>query len=115
MTGFSVKPLDETTWPDFARLVERHNGVWGGCWCMAFHAEGVGRTKTVAPPTAAATSKVPLSGRTMTRTPIIPARVASPRRHRTVSPRRKIAVSIIKSGAVKLIAVESVSGRRVVA
>ncbi|MEN3268170.1 MAG: hypothetical protein V7646_5064 [Pseudonocardia sp.] len=21
---------------------ERHNGVWGGCWCMAFHAEGVG-------------------------------------------------------------------------
>ena len=48
MTGFSVKPLDETTWPDFARLVERHNGVWGGCWCMAFHAEGVGRTKTAA-------------------------------------------------------------------
>ena len=42
MTGFSVKPLNETTWPDFARLVERHNGVWGGCWCMAFHPEGVG-------------------------------------------------------------------------
>jgi len=35
MTGFSVKPLSETTWPDFARLVERHNGVWGGCWCMS--------------------------------------------------------------------------------
>ncbi len=46
MTGFSVKSLNETTWPDFARLVERHNGVWGGCWCMAFHPEGVGRTKT---------------------------------------------------------------------
>ncbi|MFI4974477.1 MAG: GNAT family N-acetyltransferase [Caulobacterales bacterium] len=46
MTGFGVKPLDVTTWPDFARLVERHNGVWGGCWCMAFHAEGVGRTRT---------------------------------------------------------------------
>ncbi len=46
MTGFSVKPLDATTWPDFARLVERHNGVWGGCWCMAFHPAGVGRTKT---------------------------------------------------------------------
>ena len=43
-----VRPLDETTWPDFARLVERHNGVWGGCWCMGFHAEGVGRTKTAA-------------------------------------------------------------------
>ena len=46
MTRFSVKPLDETTWPDFARLVERHNGVWGGCWCMSFHPEGVGRGKT---------------------------------------------------------------------
>ncbi len=41
-----VRELDATTWPDFASLVERHNGVWGGCWCMAFHAEGVGRTKT---------------------------------------------------------------------
>src|SRR3954464_12774130 len=40
-----ARRLDESTWPDFAQLVERHNGVWGGCWCMAFHAEGVGRTK----------------------------------------------------------------------
>jgi GNAT superfamily N-acetyltransferase len=48
MAKFIVKSLDKTTWPDFARLVERHNGVWGGCWCMAFHAEGVGRTKTAA-------------------------------------------------------------------
>jgi GNAT superfamily N-acetyltransferase len=46
MTGFSVKPLDATTWAGFARLVEAHNGVWGGCWCMSFHAEGVGRGKT---------------------------------------------------------------------
>lgn len=45
---FRVRPLNETTWPDFERLVERHNGVWGGCWCMAFHSEGVGRTRTVA-------------------------------------------------------------------
>jgi len=48
MTHFSVKPLDESTWPDFARLVEKHNGVWGGCWCMAFHVEGVGRGRTPA-------------------------------------------------------------------
>ena len=48
MTGFGVKPLDAATWPDFALLVEMHNGVWGGCWCMAFHAEGVGRTRTAA-------------------------------------------------------------------
>ncbi len=46
MTRYGVRPLDETTWPDFALLVERHNGVWGGCWCMAFHPEGVGRAKT---------------------------------------------------------------------
>jgi ribosomal protein S18 acetylase RimI-like enzyme len=46
MTSFGVRPLDETTWPDFARLVEKHNGVWGGCWCMAFHSDGVGRSKS---------------------------------------------------------------------
>ena len=48
MTGFSVKALSASTWPDFSELVERRNGVWGGCWCMAFHAEGVGRGKTAA-------------------------------------------------------------------
>jgi GNAT superfamily N-acetyltransferase len=48
MAAFTVKRLDEATWPDFARLVERHNGVWGGCWCMAFHAEGGERGKTFA-------------------------------------------------------------------
>lgn len=46
MSDFIVKSLDENTWPDFAQLVEKHNGVWGGCWCMAFHQEGVGRTKS---------------------------------------------------------------------
>jgi GNAT superfamily N-acetyltransferase len=48
MPRVRVRALDVTTWPDFARLVERHNGVWGGCWCMGFHAEGVGRGRTVA-------------------------------------------------------------------
>jgi GNAT superfamily N-acetyltransferase len=48
MAGFTTKPLDETTWLDFARLVERHNGVWSGCWCMSFHPEGIGRSKTAA-------------------------------------------------------------------
>lgn len=48
MTGFSIKPLDQKTWPQFAQLVERHNGVWGGCWCMSFHEEGVGRHRTPA-------------------------------------------------------------------
>jgi ribosomal protein S18 acetylase RimI-like enzyme len=40
MAGYGVKPLNDETWPDFAALVERHNGVWGGCWCMGFHPEG---------------------------------------------------------------------------
>ena len=48
MTEMRVRPLDEASWPDFASLVERNNGVWGGCWCMGFHAEGVGRGKTAA-------------------------------------------------------------------
>ena len=42
MTLLDTRPLDETTWPDFAALVERHNGVWGGCWCIAFHGPGKG-------------------------------------------------------------------------
>lgn len=43
MSDFTVKSLDLSTWPDFAALVERHNGVWGGCWCLEFHPEGVER------------------------------------------------------------------------
>lgn len=35
-------PLDDATWPLFAALMERVNGVWGGCWCIGFHAEGFG-------------------------------------------------------------------------
>jgi ribosomal protein S18 acetylase RimI-like enzyme len=40
MPAFEGKPLTSDTWPDFAALVEKHGGVWGGCWCLAFHAEG---------------------------------------------------------------------------
>ena len=40
MSGFHIKALTESTWPDFAALAERHNGVWGGCWCLGFHPEG---------------------------------------------------------------------------
>lgn len=35
-----VKPLKPDTWGAFAELVERHGGVWGGCWCMEFHPDG---------------------------------------------------------------------------
>ena len=37
MGELAIRPLDAATWPDFAALAERHAGVWGGCWCMAFH------------------------------------------------------------------------------
>ena len=45
---YTVKALDETTWEAFAALVERNNGVFGGCWCMGFHPEGVGKETTAA-------------------------------------------------------------------
>ena len=34
---YVVKPLSVDTWDAFAGLVERHNGVFGGCWCTWFH------------------------------------------------------------------------------
>lgn len=42
ITMFTVKALNDETWDDFAALVVRHKGVWGGCWCMGFHAKGPG-------------------------------------------------------------------------
>ena len=45
-TTYTVKALDESTWDAFAALVERNNGVFGGCWCMGFHPEGVGKETT---------------------------------------------------------------------
>jgi GNAT superfamily N-acetyltransferase len=38
-TSYTVRPLNSTTWPVFAELVERNNGVFGGCWCIGFHPE----------------------------------------------------------------------------
>jgi len=35
--GFRIVPLSPATWDKFAGLAERHNGVWGGCWCTYFH------------------------------------------------------------------------------
>jgi GNAT superfamily N-acetyltransferase len=45
---YTIKALDQSTWPAFAALVEHNNGVFGGCWCMGFHAEGVGKDTTAA-------------------------------------------------------------------
>lgn len=34
-----VRPLGPDTWPAFDAMVERHNGIFGGCWCTYFHPE----------------------------------------------------------------------------
>src|SRR5918911_1185075 len=38
--AYVIAPLDESTWPAFAALVDRNNGIFGGCWCIGFHPEG---------------------------------------------------------------------------
>jgi GNAT superfamily N-acetyltransferase len=35
--GYRIEPLSQRTWDAFADLAERHNGIWGGCWCTWFH------------------------------------------------------------------------------
>ena len=37
--SFTSKELSPATWPAFADLVEKHNGIFGGCWCISFHLE----------------------------------------------------------------------------
>jgi GNAT superfamily N-acetyltransferase len=37
---YTVRSLDASSWDAFAELVERNNGVFGGCWCMGYHPEG---------------------------------------------------------------------------
>ena len=41
---YTTRLLTPDTWNDFAALVEANNGVWGGCWCMGFHPEGLDGT-----------------------------------------------------------------------
>src|SRR6266481_8681405 len=38
--AYFSKELSPTTWPDFEALFAKHNGVWGGCWCMFYHTKG---------------------------------------------------------------------------
>ena len=37
--GLTTRPLDASTWDAFAELVERNNGIYGGCWCIVHHPE----------------------------------------------------------------------------
>jgi hypothetical protein len=36
MSDYPVRALTPETWDAFARMMERHNGVFGGCWCTWF-------------------------------------------------------------------------------
>jgi ribosomal protein S18 acetylase RimI-like enzyme len=36
---YTTRPLDASTWDAFAELVERNNGIFGGCWCIGYHPE----------------------------------------------------------------------------
>lgn len=38
--GLKTASLTPDTWPAYAALIERHNGVFGGCWCLGFHSGG---------------------------------------------------------------------------
>jgi ribosomal protein S18 acetylase RimI-like enzyme len=35
--SYTIRPLDSSTWDAFAELVERNNGIFGGCWCISYH------------------------------------------------------------------------------
>ena len=34
---YEIRALTPETWDAYAALMERHNGVFGGCWCTWFH------------------------------------------------------------------------------
>src|SRR5262245_59722683 len=38
-TLYTIRELDASTWDVFAELVERNNGIYGGCWCIGYHPE----------------------------------------------------------------------------
>lgn len=46
MPEFTIRALSPETWPAYLDLIERHGGIWGGCWCMAFHPEGIQNGET---------------------------------------------------------------------
>jgi ribosomal protein S18 acetylase RimI-like enzyme len=37
---YRVEALSDATFPAFEALVRKHNGIFGGCWCLWFHEQG---------------------------------------------------------------------------
>jgi ribosomal protein S18 acetylase RimI-like enzyme len=35
--AYQLTALTSDTWDAFAELVDRNNGIFGGCWCIGFH------------------------------------------------------------------------------
>jgi hypothetical protein len=46
VSEYVVRPLVPDTWDGFCRMVERHNGVFGGCWCTWFHTMSAEKERT---------------------------------------------------------------------
>jgi GNAT superfamily N-acetyltransferase len=44
-SSYTIAPLSTETWSVFDALVQRHNGIFGGCWCIWFHPDGPERGK----------------------------------------------------------------------
>ena len=44
---YTIAALGPDTWDAFAGLAERHNGVFGGCWCTWFHTFSSEKSRTV--------------------------------------------------------------------
>ena len=34
---YTIGELNTATWDAFAELVERNDGIFGGCWCISYH------------------------------------------------------------------------------
>ncbi len=35
----TTRSFDTSTWDAFVELVDRNNGIYGGCWCIVHHPE----------------------------------------------------------------------------
>jgi ribosomal protein S18 acetylase RimI-like enzyme len=44
---YMIRPLDASTWDAFAELVDRNNGIFGGCWCIGFHCQTTNQARAL--------------------------------------------------------------------
>ena len=45
MTSHVIRALSPETFPAWLALAQKHNGVWGGCYCSYFHSDTAETTK----------------------------------------------------------------------